>query len=205
MKKVLLFSLLVLGSVSLNAQKIAVIEGDLKALKGEKFFDIEYDYSDMSVGRYDKEEDYVEEKRKEYNEKYKDKEPGKGDDWKEKWYGDRKGRFQPMFEELLNKNLSKLDIFVGPENSKAKYKMIIRTTHTEPGFNVYVTKKPAMVDVTVTFVENDNPENVVCKLVSKNNPGRTYGMGDFDTGLRISEAYAMCGKGLGKYFSKAWK
>ena len=204
-KKGLHVLVLFIGLASMSfAQKIKVLEGDLGALKGEKMFNVEYDYSDMGVGKFEKEEDYVEKKRVEYNEKYKDEDPGKGDRWKESWYGDRIGRFQPMFEELLNKNLEKADVYVGNEK-EAKYTMIVHTIFTEPGFNIYVTKKPAMVNVVVTIVETANKDKVVCEIVSKNNPGRTFGMGDFDTGLRISEAYAMCGKGLGKYFTKAWK
>lgn len=158
----------------------------------------------MGVGKFKKEKEYVEKKRAEYNEKYKDEDPGKGDRWAESWVGDRVGRFEPMLEELMNKNLEKPGVYVGNEK-EAKYTMIIHTTFTEPGFNIYVTKKPAMINVVVKIVETNNHDNVVCTIVSKNNPGRTFGMGDFDTGLRISEAYAMCGKGLGKYFAKAWK
>ena len=187
------------------AQKIATIEGDIDALKGVKFFNIEYDYSEMRVGKYENEEDYVTKKQSEYNERYKVDDPGKGDRWKENWYGDRAGRFQPMFEELLNKYLKKPGIFVGNEKKGAKYTMLVHTTFTEPGFNIYITKKPAMINVTVSIVETANLDNVICVIVSKNNPGRSYGMGDFDTGLRISEAYAMAGKGLAKYLAKALK
>lgn len=200
----LLFVFIGLTSMS-YAQKITTLEGDLSSLKGEKFFNIQYDYSDMKVGKFEKEEDYVTKKQEEYNEKYKNDDPGKGDRWKESWYGDRAGRFQPMFEELLNKYLEKPGVFVGNEKADAKYTINVHTTFTEPGFNIYITKKPAMINVTISIVETANPDNVICVIVSKNNPGRTYGMGDFDTGLRISEAYAMAGKGLGKYLAKAWK
>lgn len=199
----LLFAFIGLASMS-YAQKITTLEGKLSELKGEKFFNIQYDYSDMRVGKFEKEEDYVTKKQTEYNEKYKNDDPGKGDRWKESWYGDRSGRFEPMFEKLMNKYLEKPGVYVGNEKP-AKYTIIVHTTFTEPGFNIYVTKKPADIHVTVKIVETENPDNVICELVSKNNPGRTYGMGDFDTGLRISEAYAMAGKGLGKYFAKAWK
>lgn len=189
---------IVFAAFTLQAQKIVVKSGDLGFLKSEKFLKIEYDYNGMAVGKFDDEADYIAKKVTEYNEK----EPGRGDTWKEAWIGDRKARFQPKFEELLNKYLEKPGVYVGPENDDAAYTMILKTTFTEPGFNIYITKKPAMVNVEAIFVETGNPENVKAVIISKNNPGRTYGSGDYDTGIRISEAYAKCGKELGNFFLK---
>lgn len=203
MKKTKLYLLLFFAFLTSfsYSQKIKVLEGSLDALSGEKFFNIEYDYSNMAVGKYENEQDYIDRKVKDYNEK----EPGRGDTWKKNWIDDRKARFQPQFEELLNKNLEKVDVFVGNEKKGAKYTIIVQTVFTEPGFNIYVSKKPAQINVVIKIVETENRDNVVCEIVSKNNLGRTYGMGDYDTGLRISEAYAKCGKELGKFFSGAWK
>lgn len=156
----------------------------------------------MSVGKYDKEEEYVEKKVKDYNED----EAGRGDKWKKAWVDDRKSRFQPKFEQLLNKYLDKAGVFVGTENKDAKYTMILKTTHTEPGFNVYVTRRPAMINVVFDIVETENPETVIVSIISKNNPGTGLGTNDFDTGGRITEAYAKCGKELGSYlYKKVWK
>ena len=198
MKKLLFLALGLALPLFLQAQKIVLKSGSLDFLKGQKFLNIQYDYSDMAVGKYDHEADYVNKKVTEYNEK----EPGRGDKWKESWVGDRKGLFQPKFEELLNKYLEPKGIFVGPENKDAKYTLILKTTFTEPGFNVYVTKKYASINVEAIFVETANPKKVVATIISKNNPGRTYGTGDFDTGIRIAEAYAKCGKSLGSWLVK---
>lgn len=179
------------------AQKITVLEGDLKVLKGETILNVQYDWEDIAVGKFSKEEDYISRKVAEYNEK----ESGRGNKWREAWNGDKIGRFQPEFEKLFNKYSSKLNLYLGNEKT-AKYTAIVKTTFIEPGFNVYVTKKPASVDLTITIVETDNPEKVVVKLVSKSNPGRTYGMNDYDTGLRISESYALAGKKLAAFFVK---
>jgi len=188
-----------LGIASLTfAQKIKITDGDLTPLKSIKEFNIEYDYSDMSVGKYDKEEEYLSKKQEEYNEK----EAGKGDKWRESWVNDRKNRFEPSFEELLNKYLDGKKV---ESNPNAEYTIILHTTHTEPGFNVFVTKKPAEIRVTITIVETANRDNVICTIESSKNLGRTYGLSDMDTGVRISEAYADCGKALAKFFTKNWK
>lgn len=197
----LLLSILFVGSASLAlSQKITVLEGDIKKLKGEKILNVEYDWSSAAVGKFKKEEEYIEKKVAEYNEK----EAGRGDKWREAWTGDKIGRFQPEFEKLFNKYSKKMDMYLGNEKP-GKYTAIVKTTFIEPGFNVYVTKKPANVDLTITIVETANKDNVVATLVSKGNPGRTYGMNDFDTGIRISESYAFAGKGLAGYLTKQLK
>jgi hypothetical protein len=194
--------LLLLGIVfitgSISAQTINIKSGTLDFLKGEKILNISYDYSQFGVGKFDKEEDYIAKKVSEYNEK----EAGKGDKWKENWIGDRKGTYQPKFEELINKSLKPSGLYVGPENKDAKYTLILKTTFIEPGFNIYVTKKYAAVNVEAIFVETANPDKVLAVIISKNNPGRTYGSNDMDTGIRIGEAYAKCGKELGAFLMK---
>ena len=67
MKNVLVLIFLCLGT-SVLAQKIKLIEGDLGALKGQTSLKTEFKY-DMSVGKFDKEADYIGGKKKELNEK----------------------------------------------------------------------------------------------------------------------------------------
>jgi len=199
MKRTLLVGfLLTMGLISLNAQKIVLKSGSVEDLKSEKFFNIIYDYSEMSVGKFKKEEDYIAKKTADYNKK----EAGRGDKWKESWVSDRKSRFQPKFEELINKYLDKKEIYIGEENKDAKYTFILKTTSTEPGFNVYVTRRPALIDVVLYVVESANHDNVIAEIISKKNTGTAFGGNDFDTGIRIQEAYAKCGKELGKWMLK---
>lgn len=173
------------------AQKIKVLEGNLDALKGIDKLNLEYDYSKMGVGKFATEKEYLEKKKKDYNEK----EPGKGDEWAGSWVADRKNRFQPQFEELFGKHSG----ITAGDLPNAKYTLIFKTTYTEPGFNIYVTRKNAEIDGEVIIVETANRNNVVARLSILNNPGRTFGGNDYDTGERIQEAYAMAGKSLGKY------
>ena len=195
--KIALATLLVLGITTVQAQKIKVTQGDLSFLKGQSEVLLEYDYSEMSVGKFDKEEDYVNKKVAEYNEA----EAGRGDTWKDNWEGDREGRYHPKFEELLNNYTKKADCNFDQTNIKAKYTMILKTTFTEPGFNIGIVKKDAMIHVEVKFVETANNENVLTVITMTNVPGR--GMGnDYDAGYRIQESYAKCGKSLGAFLVK---
>ncbi|HPA30616.1 MAG TPA: hypothetical protein PLV14_03385, partial [Bacteroidia bacterium] len=128
----------------------------MAGLKGETKLNVVYDYSNMGVGSFAKEEEYVAKKTREYNAN----EPGRGDSWAKSWVADRKNRFEPSFVELFNK---KSPILIG-EFPDAKYTMKVSTTFTEPGFNVYVTRKNASINLEITVYETANPDKPICKM-----------------------------------------
>ncbi len=195
--KTIVAALLVLSVTAIQAQKIKVTNGDLSFLTGQATILLEYDYSEMTVGKFDKEEDYVNKKVAEYNEA----EAGRGDTWKDNWEADREGRYHPKFEELLNNYTKKANCNFDQTNSDALYTLILKTTFTEPGFNIGIVKKDAMINVEVKFVETSNTENILAVITITNIPGR--GMGnDYDAGYRIQESYAKCGKSLGAFLVK---
>lgn len=187
--KLLLLTLSILGITSIaHAQKIKFIEGDKNALAGITAVKTQYTYEPMSVGKLDKEADYINKKQTEYN----TKEAGKGDKWKKDWIADRTERYQPQFEELFQKHCKvKVD-------SKAAYTMIVKTFHTEPGFNIAIARKNAEVSGEIWVL--DASGKVVAKMSFERAPGRSFGGYDYDTGFRIQEAYAALGKSIAKYF-----
>lgn len=174
---------------TITAQRIKTTEGDPSVLKNEKTINIEFTYNNMSVGKFEDEKDYIDKKKTEYN----DKESGRGDKWEKTWVADRKMVFEPKFIELFEKNT---EMTVTPA---AKYTMIFHTTRTEPGYNIYITKKNAEINAEVTIVETANRKKVIAVISIKNAPGRTFGGNDFATGDRIAECYAVSGKKLGKF------
>lgn len=178
------------------AQSVRLKDGSLNVLKGATKLNVTYDYSKMGVGRFETEDEYIEQKKADYNKK----EAGRGDVWEKAWRADRKNRFQPQFEELFNKYGGKLMI---GDFSSSPYTLILKTTYTEPGFNIYVTRKNAMINAEVWIVETANPDKPLAILTITKSPGRTFGGNDYDTGERIQEAYAAAGKALGKFLSKA--
>lgn len=174
------------------AQKVE-LEGNLDFLKGVKKVALEYKYDKMGVGKYKSGDEYISKKKAEYNAK----EPGRGDKWAVSWVSDRSERYEPKFEELLAKNLDNINF---DQNNKADYTMIVETTFTEPGFNVGVMSKSASIDLKVTFVDKAKKE--LATMIIKKIPGRDAMGYDFDTGLRIEEAYAKAGKSIGKFIDK---
>ncbi len=182
---------------SADAQRVRVLDGSIDVLKGVKKLNIQFDYSKMGVGKFETEEEYISKKKEDYNKK----ESGKGDEWSKSWKADRKNRFEPQFKELFAKHS---DINIG-DHPNEKYTLIFKTTFTEPGFNVYITRKNAEIDGEAWIVETANPSNVIAKISVQNCPGRTFGGNDYDTGERIQEAYAVAGKGLGKFLDKELK
>jgi len=188
---ILLFALC--ASASIRAQHIKLTDGSLATLKDEKNINVEYTYDKMAVGKFDNEQDYINKKKDEYNKK----EPGRGDSWEKAWVSDRKHEFEPKFEDLFQEH-SEMTISKKP----AKYTMIFHTTFTEPGYNVYVTRKNAEIDAEVTIVETENRTHVIAVISIHKAPGRTFGGNDYATGDRIRECYADAGKYLGKFIVK---
>ncbi|WP_232826978.1 hypothetical protein [Chitinophaga deserti] len=172
-----------------NAQRIRVTDGSLDVLKNEKEISLEFTYNNMKVGKFDKEADYVSSRVKDLNKK----EAGKGDTWAKAWVDDRKERFEPKFEELFTQVT---DMKIA---NKSKYILIFNTSFTEPGFNVGVMRKNAYISGEFTLVESADRNKVVAKGTLEKAPGRTFWDNDFDTGVRISEAYEMAGKALARY------
>lgn len=196
LKAILLSALLLLSVVAAFSQKIKINSGDTGFLKGQKKINVVYDYSNMGVGKFDKEEDYIKDK----SEKLNEKEPGRGDEWKKNWVADRKEQFEPKFEELLNKHLEKEGVKVG-QFDDAEYTLILKTTYTEPGFNVGVVRKSAFTNLEAVFVKSGSEEPVMVITLEKS-PGRDAMGFDYDTGYRIQESYAKAGKELGQYLAK---
>lgn len=178
------------------AQRVRLEEGDLKFMEGVKKMNVQYDYSQMKVGKKS-EKEYIQDKKEDYN----TKEPGKGDKWEKAWVDDRGSRFEPRFKEEFEKTC---DITIGDYPTE-KYTLVFKTVYTEPGYNVGVMRKNAYIDGEAWIVETANPSHILAKFTVENCPGRTFGGYDFDSGERIQEAYAVAGKGLGKYIRKETK
>ncbi|MBC6492408.1 hypothetical protein ACFSQD_19455 [Flavihumibacter stibioxidans] len=182
-------------SLSANAQKIRLTEGDLAKLAAEKQLNLEFDYSDMKVGKLS-EEEFIKKKTAEYNKK----EAGKGDAWAKAWVEDRETRFEPKFIQGLTQ-FSGITAGVMPG---AKYTLKVHTTFTEPGFNIAVMRKNSETNMEVVLVETANKDKVLAKITLDKSPGGAWFENDFDTGERISESYANAGRVLGGFIrSKA--
>jgi hypothetical protein len=196
MKKTLVILMLAL-TVTSYAQKIKLLEGDLSPLKGQKAVKIEFTYDNMTVTKDDKtEESFIKERKEEYNKK----EAGKGDKWAQSWVDDRQSRFEPPFREMFSKTSA-----MTTTDESAKYTLIFKTTHTELGYNIGISKRPAYIDGEAWIVESASKDKIIAKLSVQNIPGTQYGGFDFDTGVRLAECYEKAGKDIGKFIVKSTK
>jgi hypothetical protein len=183
MKKIVLISfiqILFIGSF-LQAQKIEVKSGSFDFLKGQKTLLVQYDYSNMAVGKYDKEADYIDSKVAEENKAA----AGKGDKWKADWFDKRSGAYEPAFEELFNKYMEKESLTCGKTSKDATYVMNVHTVFTDVGYFIGISAKPSYISAEITFTKASSGEKMAVVSVEK-----CQGMGG------IKEAYAKLGKSL---------
>lgn len=183
------------------AQNLKLTSGSLEVLKGEKNLNLEYSYDGLTVGKLP-EPTYVDEKVAEYNRK----EAGKGDQWLASWKGDRERRFQPKFEELLNKQFTERKVdFQAGKHPEARFTLVLKTTMLEPGFNVAVMRRPAAVSTEAAVYETKDRSKPLALITILKAPGQDAMGYDFDTGQRLMEGYAKTGKELGKFLCKTLK
>jgi hypothetical protein len=191
-KLLLAFLCLVFTSLKIHAQSVKIAEGDISALKGEKEINVEFTYDSMSVGKYEKESDFVAYKKVQLNKA----EAGRGDTWAVKWVDDRSYKFEPKFIETFQ-NYSQMQ---AGQKKNSKYTIIFHTTFTEPGFSAgWPVRKSAEIRGEAIVVETANRSHVLGKLTIEKAKGSPYGGFDFDTGVRITDAYGEAGKGIGKF------
>jgi len=192
MKKIIL---LIAVSISIitaaSAQKIKVESGDLSFLKDVAEISVVFDYpEDMKFGKMTLEE-YVDEKVKEREAK----EEGSGEIWKSKFYADR-DRYNERFIETLTKYSKSLS--AAENNADSKYTMIVKTTFTEPGFQLGFHSKGAVVDFEINFIETNAPDNILATIKMS----KASGVAHPDSGERVAAAYANGGAVFGKYLKK---
>lgn len=200
MKRTLLFTLLTFWAGFAVAQKVSLKSGDVSVIKGQEKVNLVFDYSSFAVGKFATEQDYLDKKYAEYEAD----EAGKGKRFKDSWVAARKTRYEPKFDELINKGLSKKKMTFG-EFPDAKYTLRVKTTFVEVGFNVGVMKRPASVSFQYDIVETANPGKVLASMTQNNVPGSQMAGFDYDVGSRVAESYAKGGKMLAKFLAKKVK
>jgi hypothetical protein len=198
MKKVSIILLAGLIMVAGNVFSQKLKSGSFTALKGQTVINLKYDYSNMAVGKYKNEKDYIDKRTADLNKK----EAGSGDKWAEAWVSDRQARFQPMFEKTLNMPLNVIGVSVRDNAPDARYTLIVRTIFTEPGFNIGVTRQNAYINMVVDLVETANEATVLGTVeMNKVQSSSMWGY-DFDTGARIESCYDRAGDWMGNFLYK---
>lgn len=183
------------------AQKAKIQDGEWSNLKGITKYNLVFDYSDLEIPKYDSEEEFLKDKMK----KRDDKKPGDGERFKKEWFADREDRYEPKFIESFNKRWKKNEVEVGKDLSDAEYTINIHTTFMYPGYNVGIVRKNSKIDAVLSVYKNSDPSKILFSV--KYIKAEGYGaMGnDYNSGYRISEAYAKLAKTFAGHLKKKTK
>jgi hypothetical protein len=193
-----LVGMILLSVSSLLAQKIELKSGSLEFLKGETSLNVEYNYEGLTVGKIT-EQAYIEKNVAEHN----SKEAGKGDKWLQAWKTSRATRFEPKFEELLNKQLSERKVALkAGKHPDARFTLVLKTINLEPGWNAAVMRAPAAISTEAGFYETKDRSKQLAVITILKAPGRDAMGYDYDVGFRLQEGYAKTGKELGAFLAK---
>jgi hypothetical protein len=184
------------SAASVSAQSMKLESGTLDFLKGQTVLNVEYVYDGLTVGK-ETEQAYMEKRMTEANKK----EATGGEKWQAGWKEGRAKRFEPKFEELLNKQWAKKDVKAG-KNPEAKYTLVLKTTNLDPGWNAGIMRSPASVSTEAHFYDTKDRSKSLAVISIKNAPGRDAMGYDFDATYRLQEGYAKTGKELGSFILK---
>ena len=192
--------LVLLCTTMMFSQKAKVLDGNIKNLKGITQYDLVFDYTDVSIPKYDSEEDFLKDKMAKRDEK----EPGAGQKFKKAWFGDREEHYEPKFIESFNKRFGNGEVKVG-KNLGSEYVMKVHTTLLYAGYNVGVMRQNAKIDAIISVYKKSDPSKILFSIkYTKAEGGGVMGY-DFDSGARIGEGYAKLAKTWAKMITKKAK
>lgn len=180
----------------LFSQKLKITEGSFKNLKSIKEYSLVFDYENVEIPKFDSEEDFLKEKM----EKRDDKEEESGEAFRKSWFADRENKYEPKFIESFNKRFDDEAVKVSKE--AAEYTLHIKTTLMYAGYNVGVWRQNSKIEAILTVYSTNNPTDILFS----GEYTKVEGLGamgyDFNSGYRISEAYAKLAKEFAKDLSK---
>lgn len=189
MKKSLLFILLMI-SASMMSQRIKVISGDYNFLKGEKFIKVVFKFEGVTFEKKNlSEEEFI---AKRMTEIEKDKGKEEAEKWKADWEYSKSKTFQDKFLASWNKNT---EIEASTKFEKTKYTLVVEPKWIHVGLFAPFASDPSLLNSTMTFVETDNPSNVLMVVEGIKVTGDN-GFGVPNHNDRISECYAKTSKML---------
>jgi hypothetical protein len=189
MKKTL-FLLLIALSTSLMAQRIKVISGDYNFLKDQKFVKVVFKYDNMMFEKNNLTEEEFLAKRMSEIEKSNGKE--KAEKWKADWEYSKEKSFPDKFMISWNKNAT---IQASNKFTQTKYTLIVEPTWIHVGLFFPLASDKALVSSKMTFVETDNPGNILMVVEGIKATGDN-GFGVPNNNDRIAECFAKTSKML---------
>ena len=182
------------------SQKLKILEGSFKNLKGVKEYNLVFDYTDVEIKGYNSEEEYIQEQVNE-REVTKFVKEGK---FREEWFSDRAYRYEPRFIEPFNRYFKKGEVKVIKDLIDSEYTMKVKTTYIYPGNVGTMTIKESEIKAKIIIYKTNVPLEKLLVVEFKDIKGFYQGEKaimrgyEFHTGERIAYAYWT----LGKYFAK---
>ncbi|AUP79608.1 hypothetical protein [Flavivirga eckloniae] len=197
MKKQLTIILILFCTCLTYSQKVKVKEGSFKNLKDITEYSLQFEYSNLKIPKYDSEEEFLKDKMK----KREDKEAGTGEKFKASWFADREDRYEPKFIESFNKRFEDGEVKVDKGND-AKYTLLIKTTMMYAGYNVGIVRQNSKIEATLVVFETKTPDAILFSADYTKVEGFGAMGNDYNSGYRISEAYAKLAKEFAKNLKK---
>lgn len=189
MKKIIL--IVILLPILAFGQKIKVLDGTVKNLKGISQFDLIFDYSDVSIPHYESEELFLAAKVA-LREK---KEKGSGLLFREKWFANRKEIYEPMFIQSFDRWYNKKG---KTTSSKADYVINIKITNIFTGYNVIAINQHGKISAIFTVYKKSNPNIILFKgQVDNVKGGKSY-----DLAKRMAITYFYLAKKTAIYIKR---
>jgi len=181
------------------AQKVTLLSGDFKNLKGISEYNVTFDYDGLTVDRVSEEQFLIDKmKKREGN--------GKDIEFKKNWFADRENKYEPKFVESFNKRFKKGAVKAAENLAGARYTMNIKTIWIHPGFNIGIMHNSSLLHTIVSVVETSNPSNVLYSAKYERVSGKgvftPIGFMDYNSGYRISEGYAKLAKTIAAQINK---
>ena len=183
-----------------KAQDIDLVSGDITILIGQPTITVSFVYDGMDVAGLI-EDYYLKQKRGEF------RKAADADKFVAKWKSDFKDKHEPKFIEQFNLGMRKLKLKAEKEGD-SKYTMIVTTNKIEPGF--YASSgginRDTYVNLTVNFVETENPENILATIKSEKVIGKSDNSVEMkDQQARIANAYGESASKIAKLIVKLCK
>lgn len=189
MKKTLFLLFLAISTFAM-AQRVKVISGDYNFLKGQKFIKVVFKFEGVTFAKKKITEDQYIADRMEDIEKTSGKE--EAEKWKKDWEYSKTNTFQEKFLASWNKNT---DIKAATNFEMTKYTLIVEPTWIYQGWFAGVMNDPAQLNTRMSFVETDNPSNVLMVVEGIKATGDNV-IGIPNNNDRIAECYAKTSKML---------
>ncbi|BAP33708.1 uncharacterized protein CHSO_4671 [Chryseobacterium sp. StRB126] len=200
MRKLLLLFFMVIGVVTFAQDQINVESGNFDFLKDQTEVNVQVKFENVAfqVENYT-ETQYIEKRKTETIAKKGEEAWGK---WIGEWDKFKSTEYLDYFLKGINRK-SKKTVF--KKDAHAKYTLIVDAKWIYAGWHGGLIGQEAKLTSDLTFVETDNPSNVVMKLKGDKVLGKPQNKDFVMEYGRIAGAYEQTGKYLGKKIKEVIK